>query len=101
METPERKVKKKLVDHIKSLQKSGEPIYYEPREAGGYTYRKGIPDLWIAYKGRHIEIEVKAPGGEQSTMQIKWAERLGQLGVECYCIESVSELIEILGKDRP
>ena len=101
METPERKVKKQLVDHLKSLQKQGVKIYYEPREAGGYTYKKGTPDYWIVYRGRHIEIEVKAPGGEQSTMQIKYEKLFHDLGIECYCIESINELIDILKKDRP
>lgn len=98
METPERKVKKKLIKYISDLKKSGVPIYYEPREAGGFTYRKGIPDFWFLYNGRHVEIEAKAPGGEQSTMQIKWAEIFWRLGIECYCIESVDELIEIIEK---
>ena len=100
METPERKVKKKLIDYIEGLKKSGIPIYYEPRSAGGFTYRKGLPDLWIVYCGRHIEIEVKAPGGVQSTMQIKWAEIFWTLGIECYCIDSVESLKEILNKEK-
>lgn len=98
METPEGKVKKKLINYIKDLQQAGEKIYYEPREAGGYTYRKGQPDYWMVYDGRHIEIEVKAPGGEQSAMQIKWQHIFRNLGIECYCIEGVNELKEILNK---
>ena len=100
METPERKVKKKLINYIKGLQNSGIPIYYEPREAGGFTYRQGLPDLWIVYNNRHIEIEVKAPGGEQSTMQLKWSERFWRLGIECYCIDSLDMLKQILNKEK-
>ena len=98
METPERKVKKKIVEYIEGLQKSGVHIYYEPRGVGGYVYKKGQPDYWLVYNGRHIEIEVKAPGGEQSAMQIKWQHIFWNLDIECYCIESVEELENILNK---
>ena len=41
------------------------------REAGGFAYRKGLPDVYCVYKGKHVEIEVKDPKGEQSMMQKK------------------------------
>ena len=99
--TPERSVKNKIVKRIKELQASGEKIYYEPREAGGYTYRKGIPDIWVCYYGKHIEIEIKAPGGEMSTMQFKWKQIFDGLGIPCYCISSVKEFNEILKENQP
>ena len=65
MMTPERKVKKEIADYLQSLQESGLPVYYEAREAGGFTYKKGLPDIWLAVAGRHIELEIKKPGGKR------------------------------------
>ena len=101
MQTPESKVKDQIFKHIKALQVKGTPIVYEAREAGGYTYKKGKPDFWIAYYGKHIEFEVKAPGGSMSTMQYKWAEIYKRSGVPCYCVESVKEFDEALKENYP
>ena len=101
MQTPESKVKERLFKHIKELQAAGVPIVYEAREAGGYTYKKGKPDFWIAYYGKHIEFEVKAPGGSMSTMQYKWRDINKAMQVPCYCIESVKEFDEALKENYP
>lgn len=94
--TPEGKVKQELYRYIETLASAGVPIYYEVRQAGGFNYHKGIPDFYIVYKGRHIEIEVKKPGGIQSNLQIRWQDRLEDLQIPCYCISSVEELSRIL-----
>ena len=90
METPERKVKKKIIEYLKAHD-----ICHEPREAGGFTYRKGRADLWLVYMGTHVEVEVKAPGGTMSPMQYKWADYCKQHGVPCYCVSSVEDLYNI------
>lgn len=99
--TPERKVKESLINYLSSLKKSGVKIYYEAREAGGFAYRKGLPDLWYIYNGHHVEIEVKAKGGQLSTMQLKWQEWFAKMNVECYCISSLDELRELIERQGP
>ena len=96
--TPEGKVKKDLYNYIEALASAGAPIYYEVRQAGGFNYHKGIPDFYIVYKGRHIEIEVKKPGGTQSNLQIRWQTRFTDLQIPCYCISSVSEFVNIINE---
>ena len=91
--TPEGKVKKAIKEYLDSIN-----IYYELRPAGGVSFKKGLPDMWCVYKGKHIEIEVKEPdGGELSAMQIKWKKRFRmQYGFTSYTVSSVDELKKIL-----
>lgn len=90
METPERKVKKKIIEYLKAHD-----ICHEPREAGGFTYRKGRADLWLVYEGYHVEVEVKAPGGTMSAMQYKWVDYCRQHRVYWCCVSSVEDLLRL------
>lgn len=74
--TPEKIVQTKIIDFLKRQ----ECCYWERREAGGFAYRAGRPDLWASCNGKHIEIEVKANGGTASPMQLKHEERLKASG---------------------
>lgn len=65
--TPEKQVQNKIIDFLKT--KPG--LVYERRQAGGFNYKSGLPDIWFVYRGRHCEVEVKAPGGEPSSLQLK------------------------------
>ena len=70
--TPEQKVQNKILSFLKSLRDAGMPIFYEKRQAGGFSYKKGIPDIYGCYAGQHFEVEVKRPGGTQSALQEKF-----------------------------
>ena len=74
--TPEKKVQDKILSYLKKLKNEGSPIFYERRQAGGYSYKKGIPDIYCVYDSYHIEIEVKASNGKLSTMQEKVRDEL-------------------------
>lgn len=65
--TPEKAVQTKIINFLKTIP----GLIYERRQAGGFNYRAGLPDLWFLYKGIHCEVEVKAPGGEPSSLQLK------------------------------
>ena len=56
--TPEKRVQNAIVDFMKELIARGEKIDIQRRQAGGYSYKKGIPDLYAIVYGRHLEIEV-------------------------------------------
>lgn len=75
MQTPEQKVQNKIIKELKSLQSRGYPIFFEKRQAGGFTYKKGLADLYLVIDGKHIEIEIKAEDGELSPMQITKQEK--------------------------
>lgn len=91
--TPEKIVQNAIVDFLNSRQKAGEPVFVERRNAGGFSYKKGIPDLYAVINGIHLEIEVKAPGGRLSTMQEKFRDKCKRLGIRWCCHDNVEEFI--------
>lgn len=90
--TPEKRVQNKIIEYLKQLKDNGKPIFYERRQAGGYSYKKGIPDLYAVYNGVHIEIEVKAPGGSLSVMQEKFRDNCQKINILWICVDSVEQL---------
>ena len=96
MKTPERKVKDEIAAYLQKRSTAGDKIYGEAREAGGYTYKKGLPDIWIVYNGIHLEVEIKGPRGVRSPMQVKWEQIFNRLGIRYCCVSSVEELDTIL-----
>lgn len=97
MKTREDKVKDDIFKYFKSLQEKGEPIYYERRQAGGFNYKKGLPDVYFVYDGIHIELELKAINGEPSGMQLMWRRKFKQLyNIDDYIVCSVGEVKEII-----
>ena len=73
--TPEKRIQNKIIAYLKKLEKEGKPIYVERRQAGGFSYKMGIADLYAIVNGLHIEIEVKRPGGSLRPMQEKWRDQ--------------------------
>lgn len=97
--TPEKIVQDDIIDYIKELKKLNHPIDFERRQAGGFNYKKGKPDLFIIYNGIHIELEVKAPGGKQTPLQIKFEKKCKNKNICPYmCIDSLEKFIEELWK---
>lgn len=65
MATPESKVKKKVVDLLKSYG-----VYFFYPVTGGYG-RSGVPDIVACWKGRFIGIECKTKGNKPTALQMK------------------------------
>lgn len=74
--TPEKKIQTKIINYLKEK----ENLVYERRQAGGYSYRAGSPDVWFVYRGMHCEVEVKAVGGFPSPLQISAEQRYKKAG---------------------
>lgn len=87
--TPEKVVQNGILDYLAKLKSDGYPIYYERRQAGGFSYKMGQADLYFVYNGEHIEIEVKAPGRQLRPMQIKWKQKCNSVGIVCECFDDV------------
>lgn len=87
----EKRIQNKIQETLKSLG-----IYVERRQISGVGAKKGKPDLWVVYKGHHVEVEVKEPGGELSTMQIIQIEKFKSQNVPCIVVESVEEVLNFL-----
>ncbi len=90
--TPEKRVQNSIVQYLKSLENRGLKVYYERRQAGGFSYKKGIADLYAIINGVHLEIEVKRHGGSLSVMQEKWRDKCDALGICWLCAESVEDV---------
>lgn len=89
--TPEKKVQNKIVAYLKHLEDEGYRVWHQRREAIGLSYKKGIPDLYAIIEGRHVEIEVKAPGKELRPMQIKQREILTKAGALYVCCDNFED----------
>ena len=96
--TPEKYVQDDIIKYLKELQKQGYPLFFERRQAGGFSYRRGICDLYAVYNGIHIEIEVKAIGGQLSSEQEKWKNNCEKLNIPYICAYSLEEFKSFLKK---
>lgn len=96
--TPEKKVQNSLIKYLTELKTSGKKIFFERRQAGGYSYKKGIPDLYAVVYGLHVEIEVKQKFGSLSTMQEKFRDMCKKNDILWICCDDVSQLKEFIEK---
>lgn len=93
--TPEKRVQTKILNYLKQLKDRGEPIFFERREVGGFSYKKGSPDLWGIYNGLHFEIEVKKVGGHTSPMQDKFASKMQQVGALYILADQLDDVVSV------
>lgn len=98
--TPEGKVKKKLIDFLKSL--GGDCFYYMPVQNGmGQT---GIPDIMAIIKGVPFAFECKAtPKQHPTVLQAYALDRIHKARgvawvVDCENVELVKNSIEIIAE---
>lgn len=94
--TPEKEIQNSIMSYFKKLKASGIDNYVERRQAGGFAYKMGLPDLWVVIFGKHIEIEVKRPGGQPRATQEKWARRFTEMGAIYICADAVSDVANIV-----
>ena len=98
--TPEGKVKKKLIDFLKSL--GGDCFYYMPVQNGmGQT---GIPDVMAMIKGVPFAFECKAtPKQHPTVLQAYALDRIHKARgvawvVDCENVELVKNSVEIIAE---
>lgn len=96
--TPEKMIQSKIIAYLSKLADEGHPIFYERRQAGGFSYKKGLPDIYVVYNGKHIEVEVKQPGGQLSPMQETWARLFKQLGIIHYVADDVEKFKQFMNE---
>lgn len=97
--TPEKHVQNAIMKYLSELSKN-EPVFYERRQAGGFSYKMGIPDLYAVYNGTHIEIEVKRPGGSLSIMQEKFRDMCKKNNICWLCAESLNDVKEFISQNK-
>ena len=89
---PEKQIQNDILAWFAKLEEEGYPIIYDRRQAGGFSYKKGIPDVWASYDGRHIEIEVKVPEKELRPMQEKFKLKCQQRNTLYLCAKSLQDV---------
>lgn len=93
-ETPERKVKRKVIDILKSMG-----AYYTMPVASGFG-NAGVPDILVCYQGRFIGIECKANGGKPTRLQLSNLQAIRDAGGLAFIIDeqnlfSLKQLMEV------
>ena len=94
--TPEKRVQNKIEEYLTKLEEQGEKLKHFRRQAGGFSYKEGLPDLYATVQGIHLEIEVKAPGGEMTAQQEKWQAFFRSIGTLCICVDNIDEFKSFL-----
>lgn len=89
----EKKYENKIKSYLESIgcypfgtakQNITTPVigYYEKRWGGGQFSKSGLPDMHVVIKGKSIELEIKAPNGKPSLLQLKNLDLINKGG--CY-----------------
>jgi Holliday junction resolvase len=93
--TPEAKVKKKVVAHLKELG-----AYYFYPVTGGYG-GSGVPDIIGCYKGRFFGIECKARRNKPTALQEKNLRDIKNMGGIALVVneENIAEVKGTLERD--
>lgn len=82
--TPESRVKKKLIDYLKSL--GSDCFYYMPVQNG--MGQSGIPDIICCIKGRMVALECKATRkNEPTTLQAFALDRIQKSGGVAWVVD--------------
>ena len=96
-DTPEKKVKRKVVDILKQYG-----MYYFYPVTGGYG-ASGVPDIIACYNGRFIGIEVKADlkKNKPTALQQKNLSEIAQHGgvalvIDAYNLDHLVDTLETL-----
>jgi Holliday junction resolvase len=78
--TPEAKVKKKVVDILKTVG-----AYYFFPATGGFG-RSGVPDIIVCLKGQFIGLECKAGNNKPTALQERELQRIADAGGQAFVI---------------
>lgn len=58
--------------------------YYEKRWGGGNFTKSGLPDMHIVVNGKSIDIELKAPNGRPSELQLFTIDQINESGGKAF-----------------
>jgi len=89
--TPEKRVQNEIIKYLKELQNQNLPVFYERRQAGGFSYKNGIADIYAVINGLHIEIEVKSKTGHQSIMQEKFQQKCERINIPYLLVNDIED----------
>lgn len=82
----------RLVKQIQKYLEAKGAVFFKIHGGDSPFQEVGIPDLVGCYKGRFWAIEVKAPGGKPSRIQVHQLERIHKAGGVALVVESLQEV---------
>lgn len=97
--TPEKRIQNKVCKYLKQLEDTGHPLFWERRQAGGFAYKAGLPDIYFVYNGIHCEIEIKSITGSTSSVQDTWANKFKKLNINYICVNNIQDFILFVEKN--
>ena len=95
MSSPENAFYGRVKKYLDSLRKAGVPLWYYRTYGGGRT-KRGLPDLCVVLAGRAVFIELKAPGGKPTAIQLhrcREIEKAGGVAFVASCIGFVHHML--------
>lgn len=95
----EKNLQNRVMNYLKSLKDAGVSISYGKREALGFSYKDGIPDVFFDTPSHHCEIELKAPGGKPSAIQLKWELLCKRKGVPYLRSSDYKKIVEFINNN--
>ena len=91
----EKNLLKNVINFLKKLESEGKSVFWERRQAGGFNYRIGIPDLYVVTNGIHKEIELKDPKLKQfeyKPEQVLWQNKFKKVNIESIISNDFEEI---------
>lgn len=90
----ERNILNKTIQYLKKLISKGCKVYYERRQAGGFNYKIGLPDLWFVIDGKHYEIEFKTDKEKiyYRSEQLYWQKKFKELKIDSIISNDFNEI---------
>ena len=89
----EKAIEKRIKEYLKTI----DGLFYWKVFSGMYC-TAGIPDIVICYKGQFIALEVKAPDGKPTALQVATIKRIRKAGGVAEVVRSVEEVREVITK---
>jgi hypothetical protein len=96
---PELKIKKKIMDYLKTVA-GCHAVRIEQRPGVG----AGVADIIVCYQGKYVALEVKIPGGRATPLQMHFLKQItiaGGLSAVVCSVEEVKCLIQMLALMPP
>lgn len=91
----EKSLQTRIMAACKRKEKECPYFYYERRIAQGIGYRKGLPDMFLVYRGIHVEVELKREDGHLSVLQEVRRKRFEEMSTPFYVVRSLSDFDKI------
>ncbi|HUT88709.1 MAG TPA: VRR-NUC domain-containing protein [Thermoguttaceae bacterium] len=93
--TPEGRITRTIIRHLKRLRAQGEPIWWH-KLAGHPMQAGGIPDLIVCYSGQWLLIELKTPGRQPGPRQAYTVQQIQEAGGRVLVADSTETVVEEL-----